>query len=158
MLSSQYPNNELLANVVPGTLVRAFKGGGHPLSLALVVQAAGGQKLLCVLEGNQFPTISAIGAQSFGVIVPGDHVIEPSNVASADTYQVGQLLVNEQAAYLIGHNTLAGHECAIELPNAAFHGAPVNSARPIYFDQWTLYAVDASGNKHAVFDYQRQQP
>lgn len=159
MLSSQYPKNELLANLAPGTLVRAFKGGGHPLSLAVVVQVAGGdQKLLCVFEGNQAPRISAIGPQSYGVVVPGDYVIEPSNVASADVYQLGQLLVNEQASYLIGYNKLANHECAIELPSAAFHVAPVNSARPIYFDQWVLYAVDALGNKHAVFDYQRQQP
>ncbi|WP_337245529.1 hypothetical protein [Luteimonas sp. gir] len=159
MLSSQYPNNELLANLASGTLVRAFKGAGHPLSLALVVEVVGGgQKLLCVLEGNPIPAVSAIGVQSLGAVLSGDYVIEPSNVASTAIYKPGQLLVNEQGAYLIGYNTLANQECAIELPSAAFRSAPVNSARPIYFDQWALYAVDASGNKHAVFNYQRPQP
>src|SRR5690606_38965969 len=119
---------------------------------------AGGQKLLCVLEGNLMPTVRAISGQSFGVVLLGEYVIEPSNVASAAIYQPGQLLVNETGAYLIGYNSLANQECAIELPHSVFHSVPVNSARPIYFDQWVLYAVDASGNKHAVLDYQRQQP
>lgn len=149
------------ASTLPvGTFFRAIGNHGAKPLLCVVVQLNDNNRGALALEGeNAYGIVRIANLRGYTCQLANSRFIEIADTqhTSANRYNVGQLAVTDDGAYIIGKHGPDWQRSNIYVNVATWEGrlALAEFADPACFDQWTLVGVDDFGNSANILSGQR---